>query len=54
MFFQPGRAGETETTSAATAVPYPAAASLLALRRTELAIAGLALLAGSIAAYLLV
>ena len=38
----------------ATAVRHPAAASLLAMRRTELAIGGLALLAASIAAYLLV
>jgi hypothetical protein len=35
-------------------VPYPAAAGLLATRRRELAIGGLALLAASIAAYLLV
>jgi len=38
----------------ASAVPHPAAAGLLASRRTEVAIAGLALLAASIAAYLLV
>jgi hypothetical protein len=38
----------------AGAVPHPAAASLLAARRTELAIGGLALLAASIAAYLLI
>ena len=38
----------------ATAVRHPAAASLLATRRIELAIGGLALLAASIAAYLLV
>jgi hypothetical protein len=38
----------------ASAVPHPAAASLLATRRGELAIGGLALLAASIAAYLLV
>jgi hypothetical protein len=38
----------------ASAVPHPAAASLLASRRAEAAIGGLALLAASIAAYLLV
>jgi hypothetical protein len=38
----------------ANALPHPAAASLLASRRTEVAIGGLALLAASIAAYLLV
>jgi hypothetical protein len=38
----------------AAAVPHPAAASLLATRRTEVAIAGLATLAAAIAAYLLV
>jgi hypothetical protein len=37
----------------ASAVPHPAAASLLATRRIELAIGGLATLAASIAAYLL-
>ena len=38
----------------ASAVHHPAAASLLATRRIELAIGGLSLLAASIAAYLLV
>jgi hypothetical protein len=38
----------------ASAVPHPAAASLLASRRTGLAIGALALLSASIAAYLLV
>ena len=38
----------------ASAVPHPAAVGLLASRRTEVAIGGLALLAASIAAYLLV
>jgi hypothetical protein len=38
----------------ASAVPHPAAANLLASRRTGVAIGGLALLAASIAAYLLV
>jgi len=35
----------------ATAVPHPAAAGLLASRRTEIALGGLAMLAASIAAY---
>jgi hypothetical protein len=38
----------------ASSVRHPAAASLLATRRIELAISGLALLAASIAAYLLI
>lgn len=38
----------------ARAVPHPAAASVLATRRTEIAIGGLALLAASIAAYWLI
>jgi hypothetical protein len=38
----------------ARAVPHPAAASVLASRRTEIAIGGLALLAASIAAYWLI
>jgi hypothetical protein len=38
----------------ATAVPHPAAASLLASRRTEIALGGLAMLAASIAAYWLI
>lgn len=38
----------------ATAVPHPAVASVLASRRTEIAIAGLATLATSIAAYWLI
>jgi hypothetical protein len=38
----------------ATAVPHPAAANVLASRRTEIAIGGLALLAASIAAYWLI
>jgi hypothetical protein len=38
----------------AAAVPHPSAASLLATRRIEVAIAGLATLAAAIVAYLLV
>jgi hypothetical protein len=38
----------------ARAVPHPAAASVLASRRPEIAVAGLALLAASIAAYWLI
>ncbi len=38
----------------ATAMPHPAVASVLATRRTEIAIAGLATLAASIAAYWLI
>jgi hypothetical protein len=38
----------------ATAMPLPAAASVLASRRTEIAVAGLATLAASIAAYWLI
>lgn len=38
----------------ATAVPHPAAASLLASRRTEIALGGLAMLAASIVAYWLI